>query len=381
MHVWLALGLASSCLLISAPAALAAPTGSIAGTVTGADTHTGLEGAEVCASRFVEGAEGEGEREQSCDETGPAGAYSIEAIEEGEYEIEFRPRELPYFDQYRGESVTVAAGPLTGVDAELAPAAVIAGTVTAGGPPVGEDRVCAWRLPNAEKGLCESTGEDGRYAIRFATPGSFRVEFQAVGDFATQYFDHKRHAPEAAAVAATLGAVHSGVDASLEAGGSVRGTVRASSTGAPLQEILVCAVEAFSLEPEACEETGVFGQYSLGPLATGSYKIGFSVELGREFFGEELFLGENDGFQTRFYNEQTSLAAASAIALLAPGSVAGIDARLFPTKPSSAVPPPVVGVLSPAAPKAKPMHCRRGFKKKKVRGKRRCVKVHRKRRP
>jgi hypothetical protein len=327
----------------------------------------------------VESEEGEGEREESCDETGPSGAYSIEALEEGEYEIEFRPGELPYFREYREESVTVTGGPITGVDADLDPAATIAGTVTAGGPPVEEDRVCAWRLPNAEKGLCNWTGEDGRYAIRFATPGSFRVEFQAVDNFATQYFDHKRHALEATAVAATLGAVHSGVNASLEAGGSVRGTVRAS-TGAPLQEILVCAVEAFGLEPEACDETGIFGQYSVGPLATGSYKIGFSVELGREFFGEELFLGENDGFQTRFYDEQTSLAAASRIGLFAPGSVGGIDARLFPTKPSTAVPPPVVPVSSAPGPRRKRLHCRRGFRKKKVRGKMRCVKIHRKRR-
>jgi hypothetical protein len=327
----------------------------------------------------VESEEGEGEREVSCDETGPAGAYSIEALEEDEYEIEFRPGELPYFGEYREESVTVTGGPITGVDAELTPAAVIAGTVTAGGPPVEEGRVCAWRLPNAEKGLCAWTGEDGRYAIRFATPGSFRVEFQAFGNFATQYFDHESHAPQADAVAATLGSVHSGVDASLEAGGSVRGTVLAG-TGEPLQEILVCAVEAFGLEPEACDETGIFGQYSVGPLATGSYKIGFSVELGLEFFGEELFLGENDGFQTRFYNEQTSLSGASTIGLIAPGSVTGIDARLFPTNPSTAVPPPVVPVLPPPAPKPRRRHCRHGFKKKLVRGKQRCVKIHRKRR-
>ncbi len=346
----------------------------------GADTHLGLEGAEVCASRFVESEEGEGEREQSCDETGTGGAYSIEALEDGEYEIEFRPGELPYFGQYREERVTIAGGPVSGVDGELTPAAVIAGTVTAGGPPAQEDRVCAWRLPDAEKGLCNWTGEDGRYAIRFATPGSFRVEFQATGSFATQYFDHKRHGPEAEAVSATLGAVHSGVDASLEAGGRVQGTVRAN-TGEPLQEILVCAVEALGLEPEACDETGVFGQYSVGPLASGSYKIGFSVELGREFFGEELFLGENDGFQTRYYDEQTSLAAASTIDLLAPGAVTGIGARLFQSNPSTAVPPPVVPVLPPQVRRQKRrLHCRRGFRKKRVRGKQRCVKIHRKRR-
>ena len=63
------------CWALAPAAATAAPGGSIAGTVTAADTHTGLEGVEVCASRFVEGDEGEGEREEECDETDPAGAY------------------------------------------------------------------------------------------------------------------------------------------------------------------------------------------------------------------------------------------------------------------------------------------------------------------
>ncbi len=371
--------------MLAPAAASAAPTGSIAGTVSAADTHTGLQGVEVCASRFVEGEEFEGEWVSQCDETDATGAYSIEALEAGEYEVEFGPGDLPYFGHYREEGVTVGAGPATGIDAELEPAAMIAGTVSAGGQPVDEDKVCAWRLPDARKGRCAWTGEDGRYAIRFENPGDFRVEFQAIGSFATQYFDQKRHGPEAAVVTATLGAVRPGVDASLEAGGAIQGTVRANSDG-PLQEVLVCAVEASSLEPEACDETGIFGQYSLDPLATGTYKVGFSVELGMEFFGEELFQGENDGFQSRFYDEQTSLAAASPISLIAPGSISGIDAQLFPSTPPTAVPPPSASVPTPVAAKPsrtskpKSLHCRRGFKKKRVRGKQRCVKVHKKRR-
>jgi hypothetical protein len=368
---------------VLAPAtASAAPTGSITGTVSGADTHAGLQGVEVCASRFVETEEGEGEWAESCDETDAAGDYEIEALEADDYEVEFRPGGLPYFGQYRDELVSVGTGPSTGIDAELEPAAAIAGTVSAAGQPVEEDEVCAWRLPEAKRGRCAETDEDGHYAIKFDTPGDFRVEFQATGNYATQYFDHKRHAPEADAVTATLGVVRPGVDAALEAGGAIQGTVRASS-GELLPEVLVCAVEASSLEPEACDETGVFGQYSVDPLATGTYKVGFSVELGKEFFGEELFLGENDGFQTRFYNEQTTLAAASPIGLVAPGSVSGIDAHLSPSSPPTAVPPPTTSTPAPVARKPSPrpakpkrLHCRRGFKKKRVHGKQRCVRVH-----
>jgi hypothetical protein len=347
--------------------------------VTAADTRSGLEGVEVCASRFVETEEGEGERAEKCATTGAGGAYAIEELEDGSYEVQFRPVGLPYFSQEREGPVTIVGGPFTGVDAELTPAAMITGTVAGQGQPIDEDEVCAWRLPEAETGLCASTGKDGRYAIRFAGAGEFRVEFEATGRYATQYFDQRRHAPEADPVIGTLGVRRSEVDATLEVGGAIKGTVLTSS-GTPLGEILVCAVEATSLEPELCDETGVFGQYSVSPLATGSYKVGFSLELGREFFGEELFLGEDDGFETRFYDEQASLAGASPLNLTAPGSIGGIDARLTQSKPSTAIPPPVFIASAPTVSKPRPLHCRSGFRKKRVHGKQRCVRVHKRRR-
>lgn len=347
-------------------AALAAPTGSIAGTVTDAGTHSGIVGVEVCARRF-----GEPEEGPKCEVTGPGGAYLIEELKAGEYGVQFLPGDLAYLGAE--EEVTVEGGPLTGVDAELTAAAVIAGNVTAAGEPVEEGKVCAWRLPEGKKGLCELTDENGEYQIKFATPGSFGVEFQAVGGFATQYFDHRRHWREADPVTAAVGAIRGGVDAVLEPGGEIKGSVL-SVAGTPLPEILVCAIEAVAGEPETCDETGIFGQYALRPLATGSYKVGFSVELGREFFGEELFLGEKDGFLTRFYDERTTLAAASPIGLVAPGVVSGINARLVATATPAAL-IPSAPAISTAVRKFK--RCGRGFKKMKTRGKQRCVKVHR----
>lgn len=360
---------AGACALVALAipaAALAAPTGSIAGTVTDAGTHGGIEGVEVCAQRF-----GEPEEGPKCELTGPGGTYSIEELEAGEYGVEFLPGDLAYLGAE--EDVTVGSGPLAGVDAELTAAAVIAGTVTAAGEPVEEAKVCARRLPDGRKGLCEFTDENGNYQIKFAAPGSFGVEFQAVGKFATQYFDHKRHWREADPVTASAGTIRGGVDAGLEPGGEIRGSVL-SSAGTPLPEVVVCAIEAVAGEPETCDESGIFGQYALRPLATGSYKVGFSVELGREFFGEELFLGEKDGFLTRFYDEQTTLAAASPIGLVAPGVVSGINADLV-----SSTPPPVLAPPAPAISTAvrKFKRCGRGSKKLKIRGKQRCVKIHR----
>jgi hypothetical protein len=353
----------------------AAPIGSIAGTVTGSDAPGGLEGVEVCVSRFIE-VEEEGEREVKCATTGSGGAYLVDELEEGEYDVEFRAGALPYFGEFREEPVTVGTGAVTGIDTELEAAATIAGTATAGGEPVAEDQVCAWRLPEREKGRCDETDADGNYRIKFASPGSFGVEFQAIDGLATQYFDRKRHWIEATPVAANLGAVRSGVDAALEAGGALKGTVF-NNSGVPLPEILVCAIEVPSGEPEICDETGIFGQYSLQPLATGTYKVAYSPQLGLEFFGEELFLGEHDGFNTRFYSEQTTLSAAMQVGLAAPGTVAGLDAHLLYTNPPVLPPPaatPSVRLVSPVTQPKRP-RCRKGFKLKKVKGKKRCVRV------
>lgn len=368
-----AVALAGFAFLVPA-AALAAPSGSIAGTVTGSDAPSGLEGVEVCVSRFIE-VEEEGEREVKCATTESGGVYLVDELEAGEYDVEFRAGALPYFGEFREEAVTVGAGAVVGIDAELEAAATIAGTVTAAGEPVAEDEVCAWRLPERDKGLCAETGGDGKYRIKFATPGSFGVEFQAIDDLATQYFDHKRHWIEADPVTANLGAVSSAVDAALEAGGALNGTVLNNSEVA-LPEILVCAIEAPSGEPEICDETGIFGQFSLRPLATGTYKVAYSPQLGLEFFGEELFLGEHDGFNTRFYAEQTTLATATQVALVAPGTVGGLDAHLDYTKPPQLPPPAATpSVRQVPARQTKRRHCRRGFRLKKVRGKKRCIKV------
>ena len=68
-------------LALAVPAgATAAPTGSIAGTVTGSDTHAAVQGVEVCGYHFVETVDEEGEFEVACTTTGPTGAYTIEEL-------------------------------------------------------------------------------------------------------------------------------------------------------------------------------------------------------------------------------------------------------------------------------------------------------------
>jgi hypothetical protein len=118
-----------------------------------------------------------------------------------------------------------------------------------------------------------------------------------------------------------------------------------------------------------CTWTGLNGHYELPFHAQGQYKVAFSLNL-EEWFGEPVF--EDDGFATQFWNNQTTLAAANVIPLSTGQSAPGIDARL-----GNAVTPPVITPVTPKPPvHHKRKHCRRGYVKKKIKGKARCVRRH-----
>jgi hypothetical protein len=154
-------------------------------------------------------------------------------------------------------------------------------------------------------------------------------------------------------------------DAELSKGGRIAGTVVNAANGLPLEEIEVCAREAVAPNRYLrCGWTNAAGQYAVRGLASGSYKVEFSSQ----FPGEP-----SDGFPTQYWNGKSTLAAAEAVVVAAPSTTFGIDARLG--TPPPVIPPtaPVVPAKPPAKPVA-PKKCKKGFQKKKVKGKARCVK-------
>jgi hypothetical protein len=356
--------------------ASAAPTGSIEGTVTGADTHEGIENVEVCAYGFE--TEGEEEFFFECVFTGLDGTYAIEEVPAGEYEVEFWAAGTGYMSEYYPEFVTVGTGPVTGVDAELSRASVIEGTVTRSSDeePVEEVEVCAWGLEEEEFGGCAETASDGTYELE-VPPGEWGVEFWPgfTGQNLTyQYFDHRDRWSEADPVLVGEGVTVEEIDAALDPGATISGHVTSAATGGGLEEILVCSIDATTDELTVCTWT-FEGEYEIPFLPAGQDKVVFSLDRN-EWFGVEFF-EDADGFPTQFWNNQTTLAAANTIPLGVGQGVSGIDARLG--TPSSgggqSVSTPPVTLPSPItiAPKPK-KHCRKGFKRKKVKGKYRCVK-------
>jgi hypothetical protein len=363
------------------PAGALAATGAISGTVTAADTHEPLEGVEVCAWTVEEEFSG-------CDfSTSSDGSYVIAGLDPGEYKVEFWPEGLPYEPEFyegtqswsKAKPVVVESGKTTsGIDAELAPVAGLEGTVTrsSDGEPVEEVEVCAWPVSEEGFGGCTATAGDGSYLIAGLEPGEYKVEFWpgfTGQNLAYQFYKDKDRWLEADTVTVEAEETTPGIDAELHPGATIKGTVRTAATGVPLKEIHVCSIDAPTGQPWICTWTEPNGTYELPFHSKGQYKVVFSVNLA-EWFGEEEFIAEEeDGFPNQFWNNQTTLAAANVIQLATGQAVSGIDARLGP-------PPTPPVVTPPVAPKTtvhhKPKHCRKGLKRKKVKGKVRCVKPH-----
>jgi Carboxypeptidase regulatory-like domain len=361
------------CLAAVAPAT--AMGGSISGTVTDAVTTDPIEGVEVCAYS-------EQEEEFGCAVTESDGSYSISELEAGSYFVEVWPSwPLSYRPEWF-EEVMVGSGD-TVLDAELAPMATISGTVTAveDGLPVSEVEVCAYDVVNQEIGGCDWTGPDGTYTITRLIGSEYKVEFwtgETGRNLAFQYYDHQDRWDAAALLEISEGEDVTEIDADLQPGAQISGNVSSARTGSPLEDIRVCSIDGLTDVLLTCTWTNSKGNYFLRLLTAAQCKVVFSPELREWFVGWEP---EDDGFPTEFWNNQPTLIAASQIPLSGGQLVTGINAQLgIPATPPvpAFTPPPVAKPPVVAPPRER--QCRRGFRKKKIKGKVRCVKVRKHRR-
>ncbi len=363
-------------------AASAVFTGGIEGTITDAVSHDGIAGVEVCATRF------EPVFIKSCEYTAADGTYAIESLPAGEYEVWFYARRVGYFTAPRQGLVAVGNEAVTGVDAELVPFSRIAGTVTqsSDGQPVEGVEVCAYPVSGAGFADCAYTEPDGSYTLEELEAGEYGVEFQPYEsgqNLVGEFYDGHANWNEADPVVLGAGDTASGIDAALDPGATISGHVSSAVTGAALEKIPVCAVEAATGELWICAATEAGGAYTLDRLRGGDYKVVFSIDF-EEWFGEE-FEEEDDGFPTRFWNNQTTLAAANVISLATGGSVSAIDAHLGTAPagqpPATIATPPAVTPPGTALSAPPPRHkqCRKGLKRKKVKGRMRCVRSKKRR--
>jgi hypothetical protein len=319
--------------LIAAPSASAA-TGSVTGTVTAAGGGA-LANIQVCAQP-VEYETGT----YKCEFTDSSGEYALTGLNEGEYVVYFYgglDRVTQYFPgkatYSEAEHVDVTGGGTTsGIDAALALAGKIQGHITdaATHAALNSIEICAVEVGHSfyENQHCSNSFSGGEYTLGGLPAGSYKVRFQAgYGEispghygqlnYLTQYFSGKEVEAQASTVSVSAGAITGSVDAAMQPGGRIAGTVTAASGGAPLQGIQVCASPVKSGNgTSTCASTAADGTYSLVGFRTGKYKLRFEAGYGEP------------NYVRQFYSGKKTRAEADAIAVTAGQSKEGIDVQM-----------------------------------------------------
>jgi hypothetical protein len=319
--------------------------GAITGTVQDSRTMQGIKGIEVCADE-VESEETEGLFGQ-CTETNSKGEYTIVELVTGKYLVEFSSpfnSGLNYVTQYYNESSSFATATpvavatksvVAGIDAQLDEGGRITGRVTDASTTaaIAGIEVCA-SSTNTESFGCASTNPKGEYAILALGGGNDDVEFHSPPDgdldYLTQYYDDKASVSEATPVLVEEEVTKSGINAELEQGGQIDGEVTGASTGAPLRNVLVCALTK-TAQPEGCAVTSASGEYRIPALPVGAYKIGFDG-------------GKN--YIIQYYNDKLSFSEAQEVPVAVGDTTTSIDAAMGSSdsiSPANTKPPVVLG--------------------------------------
>lgn len=321
----------SFALLLGAVACLAGVTaagagGNISGCVTAADGTTPVVDYKVTAWR-KESFIWWGTRAY----TSAGGTYSFLGLADGTYRVEFSPRyDGAYAQETYDDSPLLSGGTdlvitnganFTNINARLAPASYIAGTVYApgGGPGIGGVRVSAYRKDGSfgwrGYGPTETSDASGAYAVGGLSPGTYRVEFdETEGDYLDQVYRNAASLESGTDIVVPATATVGSIDAILAMAGKISGHVYASN-GVPLDDGYVTASHWDGSFWNSAGELGscdAGGFYTVGGLSSGTYRVEFNTY-------DDFMLDE-------VYDNAIELDSGRDVAVLAGTTTSNIDA-------------------------------------------------------
>ena len=305
--------------------------GSISGTVTAAAGGGPLGG--VCISVFTAGTN----NFVSTGNTASDGTYTVSSLPVGTYDVDFANPGCVSGSAYwvsqwwnnqaterTATSVTVTVGTDTGgINAAMVGAGAISGTVTAagGGPLSG---ICVTVYHAADNSFVGNafTGPDGSYTYSGLPAGSYQAQFApsncGSANYLTQWWNDQPNQAVANPVTVTVGNDTGGIDAALQPGGSIAGTVTAAG-GGPLSGICVTIYHAADNSFVGNAFTGPDGSYTYSGLPAGSYQAQFAPSN----CGSANYL-------TQWWNDQPNQAVANPVTVTVGNDTGGINAALQP---------------------------------------------------
>ncbi|HEX4115658.1 MAG TPA: carboxypeptidase-like regulatory domain-containing protein [Solirubrobacteraceae bacterium] len=274
---------------------------------------------------------------------GAGGEYSITGLPAGSYKVYFYDcgstrNDLPQYYDGAGTAnaaslvVLSAGGAQAGINATMQPATTISGhvygTSDTSTPLQG---ICVEALPtNGESELYGQvdTSADGSYTIDHITPSTeYRVYFRDCNDpehYLSQYYDGASYS-SATILTPTVASPATGIDAHMEKGASISGTV-SDAEGKPITTRDICVTvyaasyDDYSENDYGSAATDSSGNYTVGGLAPGSYDV--------EFADCDYDGTRND--RPQYYDDQANGGSAEPVTLTAEEEETGIDASLQP---------------------------------------------------
>lgn len=274
-------------LLLGAVPALAAGP-SITGRVTGENSGAALLGVEVTLVQLDPASEEV--LDVLWSETDAEGTYLFLDLAPGTYLVYFEDPSGSYIAEaydnrpwYEdGDLVTVTSESVSGIDAALAPAGHIAGTVTAPDDGPVEGVIVMASLYDSEWDMwmpynAAVVEANGSYSVDGLPSGTYRLEFwDPDGRYAPVFYENAGSLSDATDIAVIAGSTSADRDITLSTAARICGRVTGpSGTGVPYAQITVWSynVDYDEWEETTWGEASVDGYYDVGGLAAGEYRV------------------------------------------------------------------------------------------------------------
>ncbi len=205
----------------------------------------------------------------------------------------------------------------------------ISGTVTAvGGAPLAGICVSISQIGGqATSGTV--TGSDGTYSVGAGVPtGQYDVKFSSGTEcstspenYALQYYDDSPTPTGAQPVSVVSGVTTTSIDAVMEPGGSISGTVTAATGSAPIKGVCVYAYGTGNINYWVAV-TAADGSYELDGLSTGAYTVDFVDP------GTTTCTAPGGAYASQWYSGRSTQATADSVSVTAGQTTGSINASL-----------------------------------------------------
>ncbi len=253
--------------------------------------------------------------------TAADGSYQLAALPVGSYIVRADPTATStyLYQYYTGQTDPLLATPVVvtagndspGINFNLASSGWVSGTIrdAANNPLANIDIDVFDAVTGVRISGNSITAADGTYLFGPLAPGSYtvRADPTVAQQYAVEYYDSKINKALANAFTVTGGVGTTGVDFTLELGGTIFGQLLFRNDGTPIESIDIDVFDAVTgIRLDQSSKTDVNGNWMVGPLPAGTYIVRADAALATAY--GDIYSGN-----VRAYADATALTVAPGV--------------------------------------------------------------------